>query len=99
MDGLIIKGSVKCPRCDELNTPVAKFCHKCGLPLDEKERLKVQFEETKTMPEIMGEILIDPERRKVFKEMLHFVEAMESNPEVSMKFFDVLQQYFGKEKA
>jgi hypothetical protein len=46
------------------------------------------------MPEIMGEILIDPERRRIFKEMLKFVEAMESNPEISKQFFDVLQQYF-----
>jgi|Deesub1362B_J571_1020462.scaffolds.fasta_scaffold00148_95 integrase/ribosomal protein L40E len=89
----------KCPRCEEMNSPTAKFCQRCGLVLDEKERLKVQFEESKTMPEIMGEILIDPERRNQFKEMLQFVEAMESNPEISRKFFDVFQQYFGKEKV
>jgi len=29
---------IKCPRCGEVNTPQARFCHKCGLPLDEKER-------------------------------------------------------------
>ncbi|MBI5222833.1 tyrosine-type recombinase/integrase [Candidatus Micrarchaeota archaeon] len=33
-----------CQRCKEHNSPIAKFCIKCGLPLDEKFLAKVEHE-------------------------------------------------------
>jgi len=63
-----------------MNVPHAKFCHKCGLLLDEKERLKIQLEEAKMMPELMAQIIESPELREKFKVILQFADMLESNP-------------------
>ncbi len=70
----------KCPRCGELNTPHARFCHKCGLVLDEKERIEALMQETKVIPELMSEILENPELRDKFKRVLLLAESLEGNP-------------------
>ena len=70
----------KCPRCGEINVPQAKFCHKCGLLLDEKMRLKLQLEESRVLPELMMSILNNPERLEKFKILLRLVELMENDP-------------------
>jgi ribosomal protein L40E len=70
----------KCPRCGEINTPQARFCHKCGLILDEKERLRVQMDEARILPELMSKILESEELREKFKTALQLVEKIEGNP-------------------
>lgn len=55
---------VKCPRCGKLNVPKAKFCHKCDFLLDEKERLKIQLEESEVVPQLMEKILEDYQLRE-----------------------------------
>lgn len=83
---------VKCPRCAELNTPYSRFCHKCGLPLDEKERLKAQLEEAKLVPEKMTKILEDPKLREEFKAAIMLAEALEDNPEGMKKLNELIEE-------
>ena len=83
---------IKCPRCGEMNVPHAKFCHKCGLLLDEKERLKIQLEEAKMMPELMAQIIESPELREKFKVILQFADMLENNPKAIQK----LTELFGE---
>lgn len=72
---------IKCPRCGEMNVPNAKFCHKCGLLLDEKERLRIQLEEAKMLPELMAKIVENPALRDKFKVALQLAEVLEGDPE------------------
>lgn len=82
----------KCPRCGELNVPNAKFCHKCGLLLDEKERLKVQLEESEVMPNLMAKILEDPQLLEKFKSALQFVEILEANPRAMERLIQLVEK-------
>ena len=72
----------KCPRCNELNAPTARFCARCGLLLDEKERLKIQMEEPEMVSELMEAVLKNPALLEKFREMLKVVEMIEKNPKL-----------------
>jgi site-specific recombinase XerD len=83
---------MKCPRCAELNTPYSRFCHKCGLPLDEKERLRAQLEEVKLAPEKMSKILEDPELREEFKALITLAGRYENNPRAKEILNELINQ-------
>ncbi|RLI77651.1 hypothetical protein DRP04_11110 [Archaeoglobales archaeon] len=83
---------VRCPRCGEFNTPHSRFCHKCGLILDEKERLAIQLEEARVMPELMARILEDQKLREKFKATLQLAEALEGNPKAMEKLNDLIEE-------
>lgn len=69
----------RCPRCRHLNAPTDRFCGRCGLVLDERERLQIQMLEAKALPKIMDEIT-DSGFLDKFKKMLRVVEVLEQNP-------------------
>ena len=49
-----------CPRCKDHNSPISRFCTKCGMPLDEK--LIVKIEEIKgTSNNVMNRLMDDEE--------------------------------------
>lgn len=73
----------KCPRCGYLNSPTDKFCGRCGLILDEKERIKLQMEENKIVSKLIEEIFENPELVEKFKKMLKIVDLLEQNPEIT----------------
>jgi len=83
---------IKCPRCGEVNTPQARFCHKCGLPLDEKERLQALMDETKAIPHLMTQILENPKLREKFKVMLQMVEVFENDPKAMEKLTEIIEE-------
>ena len=49
-----------CQRCKEQNTPVASFCIRCGLPLDQNLMIKVEEVKSKTNS-VMNRLWEDPE--------------------------------------
>ncbi len=71
----------RCPRCKHVNAPTDKFCGRCGLLLDEKERFQTQLLEAKVLPEIIEEIVSSGFVEK-FKKMMRVVEVLEQNPEL-----------------
>jgi site-specific recombinase XerD len=88
---------IKCPRCGEMNTPHARFCHKCGLILDEKERMETLLEESKIMPEVMTKIFEDPKLRDKFKGIMALAESLEGNPK-AMEMLTQLIEELGKQE-
>jgi integrase len=73
---------IECPRCAETNEPTNRFCGRCGLLLDEKERLQVQMEEPEVVSDLMETVLKNPSLLEKFKEMLKVVETLEKNPKL-----------------
>jgi len=53
-----------CPRCKDHNSPISKFCTKCGLPLDEGMITKI--EEMKGKSNNVMNRLMDDEEFKSF---------------------------------
>ena len=51
---------VKCPRCEEKNAPISKFCHKCASPLDVKTALEVDHARSEA-DNVMSRLLQDPD--------------------------------------
>ena len=72
---------LKCPRCGYLNAPTDRFCGRCALILDEKERLRLEMEEPKAASEMLSIIMQDPALLNKLKDMITFVEKMRENPE------------------
>ncbi len=71
----------KCPRW-YINAPTDIYCGRCALILDEKERLKLEMEESKIAIDLMTYIMQNPEMFEKVKEMIKFVEKVRENPEL-----------------
>jgi len=80
------------PHCGYVNASTDKYCGRCALILDEKERLRIQMEEPKMMVEIMNTLLQNPELMEKFKEMLKIIELVEQNPEAMKVLLNGLQR-------
>jgi len=66
----------KCPRCGYVNAPTDIYCGRCALILDEKERLKLEMEESKIAIDLMTYIMQNPEMFEKVREMIKFVEKV-----------------------
>jgi len=55
-----------CLRCREKNSPISKFCFKCGTPLDEKHVMQIE-EERKVGDKILNALMQNDE----FKEFMY----------------------------
>jgi integrase/recombinase XerD len=70
----------ECPRCKYINSPVSRFCGRCGTVLDEEERIKLEMqakEMSKDFPSFSFE------EKRALKEMRKFrdiLELFENNP-------------------
>ncbi len=73
-----------------MNAPISRFCQKCDLILDERERLQIQFEEGKIIPELMAEILENPVLVDKLKIALSFAKVFENNPQALEKLSELL---------
>lgn len=51
---------IKCLRCGEKNSPIAKFCHKCAAPLDVKTAVEIDQARNEA-DELMSKLLEDPD--------------------------------------
>jgi integrase/ribosomal protein L40E len=60
-----------CPRCQEKNSPIAKFCLRCGTPMEMQAAIQIE-EEKKVGDELLNKLMQNPE----FKEFL-FKKAVE----------------------
>ena len=58
-----------CPRCQEKNSPAAKFCLRCGTPMNQQVMAKVD-EERRNADEIMDKLMSDPEFKKMVVEKI-----------------------------
>ena len=58
-----------CPRCHQKNSPIGKFCSRCGSVMDIKTALEIQEARSKA-DHIMTQLLEDPEVQELFKRKL-----------------------------
>ncbi|MGC1119806.1 MAG: zinc ribbon domain-containing protein [Candidatus Methanofastidiosia archaeon] len=67
----------ECPRCKYINSPLSRYCGRCGTVLDEKERLRMEMESrglTKGFPDISAEDTAVLEGMRKFRDVLELVE-------------------------
>ena len=67
-DGLILKVKV-CPRCQFKNSPVSKFCNRCGVPLDLRIALETDIR-IRTAEQVMESLLKDDEVKAFMAEKI-----------------------------
>ncbi len=60
---------IRCPRCGEKNSPIAKFCHKCASPLEIKTVLEVERIRSDA-DNMMTRLLEDPEVKDLLEQKL-----------------------------
>jgi len=59
-----------CPRCREKNSPIAKFCIRCGVPMNVETVIQIE-EERKVGDNAMNKLMENPEFKEfVFKKMV-----------------------------
>jgi Site-specific recombinase XerD len=68
VDGLKVG---RCPRCHELNQETALYCVKCGLPLQEELKSKIEKDSAAIDLEVMKAAVLNPE---ILKEILKRIE-------------------------
>ncbi len=72
----------KCSRCNNINDPVAVYCSKCGLILDERKRIELEMMQEEMSKELAYRLLQNPDLIREIKELIEIVERVKSNPEV-----------------
>ena len=72
----------KCPRCGYINAPTDRYCGRCALILDEKERLRLEMEEPRIAKDLMNYIMQNPEILGQVAEMIEFVGKIRERPEL-----------------
>ncbi|MFH0836989.1 MAG: zinc ribbon domain-containing protein [Candidatus Aenigmatarchaeota archaeon] len=57
-----------CPRCQEINQVINKFCYKCGMVMDDQTKNDIIKEslERKQADQLMDKLLEDPEFKQLF---------------------------------
>ena len=71
----------KCPRCENINDPMAVYCSKCGLILDERKRIELEMMQEEISKEFAYKLLQNPAIIKEIKELIELVERVRSSPE------------------
>jgi integrase/recombinase XerD len=72
-----------CPRCTYINSPLSRYCGRCGTVLDEKERLRMEMESrglTKGLPDLTAEDAAVLEGMKKFRDLLELLEEYPKLP-------------------
>jgi len=83
---------IECPRCHYINSPVNRYCGRCGLILDEEERIKLELRSrqvSKDFPDINVDNAKLLEEIKRFRDML---ELFEKNPELFKKMRAMIEE-------
>lgn len=80
---------VKCPRCEELNRPEARFCSRCGMALDVEAASSVEAAQERVKESYKQ---VDPEDTETI-EKLEALDAIVDNPEdLTPEQIDLLSQ-------
>lgn len=69
--------NVKCPRCNDVNHEISRFCKNCGLPFEIKDYVNLEDERKKyddKMSKVMEVLLQNPEIKKEIAETLRDIK-------------------------
>lgn len=72
----------QCPRCQYINSPVSRYCSRCGTILDEEERVKLEMKSRQLARDLPDLATADPTLLKDVKKSLEVVELFEKRPEL-----------------
>ena len=71
-------GTLKCPKCNEINEEINRFCKNCGLPFDLKDVMDLEDERGKydlVMSKIMEKLVQNSEVKKEIVEVLEGIKT------------------------
>ena len=83
---------IECPRCKYINSPINRYCGRCGTVLDEEERLKIELQSnqvSKDFPDLSIEDMKLLEEMKQFRDML---ELFEKHPDLFKKMRTMVEE-------
>lgn len=73
---------IECPRCQYINSPVNRYCGRCGTVLDEGERVKLEVKGRQLVKELPDLAAADPGFLEDVKKFLEIIEIFEKRPEL-----------------
>ncbi len=71
---------IECPRCQYINSPVSRYCGRCGTVLDEKERIKLEVKGVELMKNLPDLAAGNPKVLEDMKRMIELAELLNKNP-------------------
>ena len=81
----------QCPRCQYINSPVNRYCGRCGTILDEGERVKLEIESRQHAEQFPELAAADPKLLEHMKKAMELVEFFEKHPELFSKMKDLAE--------
>jgi integrase/recombinase XerD len=76
---------IECPRCQYINSPVSRYCGRCGTILDEGERVKAEIRSRQFEKDFTELATEDPKVLEEMKKFLEMIELFEKKPELFSK--------------
>ncbi|MBU7016297.1 MAG: tyrosine-type recombinase/integrase [Theionarchaea archaeon] len=71
-----------CPRCDYINSPISRYCGRCGTVLDEEERIKLEIRSREVSREFPDLSIADTELLDEMKKFRDVLEFFEKHPDL-----------------
>jgi len=82
---------IECPRCKYINAPVNRYCGRCGLILDEGERVKAEVRSRQFERDFTDLATEDPKLLEEMKKFLEMIELFERKPELFSKMRTMIE--------
>jgi site-specific recombinase XerD len=76
---------IECPRCKYINSPVHRYCGRCGTVLDEEERLKMELQSNQVSKDFPDLSIEDMKLLGEMKQFRNMLELFEKHPDLFKK--------------
>jgi site-specific recombinase XerD len=76
---------IECPRCKYINSPVNRYCGRCGTVLDEEERLKIELQSNQVSKDFPDLSIEDMKLLGEMKQFRNMLELFEKHPDLFKK--------------
>ena len=76
---------IECPRCKYINSPVNRYCGRCGTVLDEEERLKIELQSNQISKDFPDLSIEDMKLLGEMKQFRNMLELFEKHPDLFKK--------------
>ena len=71
---------IVCPRCDYINSPLSRYCNRCGMILDEEERIKLEMRSRQVSKDFPDLGIEDTELLNEMRKFRDMLELFEKHP-------------------
>jgi site-specific recombinase XerD len=83
---------VECPRCNYINSPVNRYCGRCGTVLDEEERLKIELQSNQVSKDFPDLSIEDMKLLGEMKQFRNMLELFEKHPDLFKKMRAMVEE-------